>query len=744
MFRTKNILMTALVAILLFYGVLQLCSNNPWPEEYNGTNTFFTNYASDFKTLDPAVSYYAHEGNVLLQIVECPLTYHYLKRPYSLMPVLLEEIPTAKYFDKNGKPINDPDPDADIVGRVEYTAKIKRGIRYQPHPCFAKNEDGSYKYRNLKRVDIPYGLISPNQFEDRPTRELKAEDFAIGLRRVCDPALASPVFSTFKSFIAGMDECSAGIRALSDKLNREAEAQGRKTGIYPMSIPYMDVPLTGIEVVDDYTYKIVLKRKYPQLIYWMSMQFFAPVPQEALDFYAEPLMVDRKITLKNWPIGTGAFMMDVYDPTRRIEMVRNPHFSHIVYPSEGEVGDSERGLLDDAGAKLPFVDRVVMAKERESVPLWVKFLQGYYDNAGIPEESFDNAVSFDAAGDMDLSPDMAARGITLHNELGPKIYSYAFNMLDSTVGGYSEEQCKLRQAISIALDYNEYIAIFLNGRGIMAQGVVPPGVYGYKGGLAGTNTFIDVWDPVREKHVRRPLEDAKKLMVEAGYPGGFCAKTGNQLVIYYDHAQAGDAAFKNQFIWMRDQMQRLGIDFRERATDLNRFRDKINTGNWMTSFSGWIGDYPDPENFFMLFDGKNAKASTQGPNSTNYDNPKFNKVFHKLESMMDGPARLALIEEADSILRHDAPFCWGFHPPKFLLIQDWFKNFKAMPITTGNFLYYRIDTQMRVDSQKAWNKPRTTPVMGAWIGIIVLILPFMIVAARRRRKEEEAMIGGND
>ena len=48
-------------------------------------------------------------------------------------------------------------------------------------------------------------------------------------------------------------------------------------------------------------------------------------------------------------------------------------------------------------------------------------------------------------------------------------YYIGFNMLDNTVGGNSVRSKYLRQAISLAIDYEEYISIFTNGRGIVAQ-----------------------------------------------------------------------------------------------------------------------------------------------------------------------------------------------------------------------------------------------------------------------------------
>jgi oligopeptide transport system substrate-binding protein len=63
---------------------------------------------------------------------------------------------------------------------------------------------------------------------------------------------------------------------------------------------------------------------------------------------------------------------------------RNPNFHGQTYPCEGEAGDREAGLLDDCGKPLPFIDQAVFTREKEAIPYWNKFLQGYFDASGFP------------------------------------------------------------------------------------------------------------------------------------------------------------------------------------------------------------------------------------------------------------------------------------------------------------------------------------------------------------------------
>ena len=127
----------------------------------------------------------------------------------------------------------------------------------------------------------------------------------------------------------------------------------------------------------------------------------------------------------------------------------------------------------------------------------------------------------------------------------------------------------MRQAISIAQNEEEYISIFMNERGIAAQGPIPPGIFGYEEGEKGTNKVIYDW--VDGKRVRKSIKVAKRLLAEAGYPGGISRKTGKVLTLHYDATATGpdDRALMD---WQRKQFAKLGIRLVIRSTDYNRFQ----------------------------------------------------------------------------------------------------------------------------------------------------------------------------
>ena len=172
------------------------------------------------------------------------------------------------------------------------------------------------------------------------------------------------------------------------------------------------------------------------------------------------------------------------------------------------------------------------------------------------------------------------------------------------------EKQKLRQAISIALDYEEYIEIFLNGRGVVAHSPLPPAIFGYGEGKNGINPYLYDWDTLTNRSTRKSIEEARKLLAEAGYPGGQDSK-GNPLIISYDNT-LNTAGGTTVLTWIRKKLEQLGITMESRTTDYNRFRDKVKNANFQMISWGWHADYPDAENFMFLLYGPNSKALHDG------------------------------------------------------------------------------------------------------------------------------------
>ena len=690
--------------------------NNPYPASVAEENTLYTSFEERPKHLDPARAYSSNEYELIAQIYEPPLQYAYLKRPYQLEPLAARQLPEVHYLDKQGQPLPADAPDDRIAFSI-YDIRLRPDLRYQPHPAFSRDSKGRYRYHLLSAEDLD-SINTLNDFRFMADRPVTAADYLYQIKRLVHPQIHSPIAELMGDYIVGL-------RDLGDRLGKELDRMPAKGGWLDLR----DFPLEGAEVVNNQHLRLRLHGKYPQFRFWLAMPFFAPMPWEADAFYAQPGLAERNISLDWYPVGSGPYRLAENNPNRRMVLERNPNFHDERYPSAGESGDAAAGLLTDAGQFLPLIDRVIFVLEKETIPYWSKFLQGYYDASGLASDNFDQAIQFSGVGNAELTPDMKARGIRLQTAVSASIHYLGFNMLDPVVGGLSEAGSKLRRAISFAIDEEEFIAIFMNGRGIAAQGVLPPGLFGYEAGAEGINPYVYEWENGEPR--RKAVTEAKKLLAEAGYPEGVDAATGKPLVLFLDTTSSG-VEDKPTLNWYRKQLAKLGIQLVLRTTDYNQFQQKMANGNAQLFRWGWNADYPDPENFFFLLYGENAKVGTGGENAANYRNPEFDRLFRLMRNQADGPERLALIRQMQEILRHDAPWVFGVHPKSFSLRHEWYRNFKPNLMANNGLKYLRIDGEMRTARRQQWNQPIYWPLGLAFAGLLALIAPAWRVYRRRQ------------
>lgn len=693
--------------------------NDPYPASERGKNILYAAFVNRPKHLDPVQSYAEDEALFTQQIYEPPLQYHYLKEPYTLVPLAAAAMPSVRrHAAIDGRPAG--------AGSV-YTIRIRPGIRYQPHPAFARDAQGHFVYHALTPQQIA-ALRSPYALPLKATRELVADDYIYQIKRLAHPRLHSPIFALMAQYIVGLDDFARRLKALN-------ETQLRAHGA-PAWLDLRKVPLAGVERVDAHTFRVRLKRPYPQFMYWLAMPFFAPVPWEVDRFFHQPGMARKNFSLDWWPVGTGPYMLVENDPNARMVLVRNPNFHGERYPSEGAAGDAAAGLLADAGKPMPFIDRVVFSREKESIPYWNKFLQGYYDFSGISSDNFDQTVRISVEGDATLTPEMRARGIELRTSVETTIFYLGANWLDPVVGGGSDPASSrrarlLRRALAITIDWEEFLSIFQNGRGEVAQSPLTPGIFGYREGRSGIDRYTHEWSNGQAR--RKPLSAARALLAQAGYPDGRDAVTGEPLVLYLDTVGRGPGD-KPRFDWWRKQFAKLGIQLEIRETDWNRFQEKIRKGSQQLFFLGWNADYPDPENLLFLLYGPQSRVRGQGENAANYRNPEFDALFEQMRDMPNSAERARIIDRMVAIVQRDAPWIGGYYPKDFSLFHAWLSNVKPNNMVRNNLKYLRLDPARRAAAREAWNRPVLWPLV-----LIVLVLAAIIIPAVASYRSRERM-----
>ena len=689
--------------------------NEPVSRDELERNLLFSSYQETPKHLDSVASYSNNETPWTYAIYEPPLRYHYLKRPYELIPRTLIEMPSTTYLDKEGKTLPAEAPGSAIAESV-MELRITPGILYAPHPAFAKDAQGKLLYHALTAKDLE-GKAKPADFAGTGTRELVAEDYAYAIKRIATPRIQSPSYGFLSGYIVGMEEYGAQIKKVNNEM--KASRTAREAGVFG-DLPWLDFrkyDLPGVQVVDSHTLRIRIKGKYPQFKYWLAMTFFAPTPWEVDAFYSQPGMKARNLTLDTWPVGTGPYRLTEYVPNHRMELQRNPNYRGESYPCEGEAKDKAQGFLADCGKRTPFVDGMVSIIEKESSPVNTKFIQGYYDVPQFERGEPGTAYLVSIQDGTGRARELLERKIQLPNTLQTGLWYYGFNWLDPVVGAGSnpqeaERNRKLRQALAIAFDFEEYIQIFEDNRAVPNMGPVVGGLFG-----ADAVRYNPVaYDWVDAKPKRKSIDVAKKLLVEAGYPDGRDAKTGKPLVINYD-AQGVGPGYKSRVDWTVKQFAKLNIQLEVRDSDYNRFQDKMRKGTAQLFFWGWLADYPDPENFLFMLYGPNSKVKSDGENVSNYANPEFDKLFERMKDLDDTDERRALIKRMVELVQQDAVWLWGWTDEFSGAYHQWVHNGKPSNIIRDQLQYLRIDPALRVRMVEQWNPANPWPLI-ALLGLL--------------------------
>ncbi len=675
--------------------------NNPHESDNLDEKVGYSSFSEPPKTLDPAKSYSADEIRFTAQIYEPLLQYDYLKRPYTLEPLTAAALPKIEYLNEKGEVLPE-NAAGNQVAFSRYDITIKPNIYYYPHPAFAKKQGGEFNYHQMNEVELEE-IDELNDFAITSTRELMAEDYIYEIKRLADPRVSSPIYGVMSQYIVGMSEFHDEILDLMKK---------------NLTIDLRKHEISGLKSDDPHHLIITLKGKYPQFGYWLAMIFFSPVPWEVDQFYSQRGLGEHNLTLGWFPVGTGPYYLAENNPNHRMVLKENPFYQRDYYPVvSDDPNDTKKGYLQNAGKKLPLVRKFIFSLEKESIPRWNKFLQGYYDSSSISSDSFDQAIRIDENGVPDLTPELKDHGIRLETVVSPSIFYMGFNMLDPVVGGNSEKNKKLRQAIAAVIDFNEYIAIFNNGRGLAAQGPIPPGIFGY---VNDKNPLTQV-----------SLEQAKQLLSEAGYPNGRDEHSGQPLLLNYDAPSSSGPDDKARFDWMRKQFAKLNIELNIRSTEYNRFQENMRTGAEQIFMWGWNADYPDPENFLFLLYGPNGKVKYGGENAANYSNSEFDQLFERMKNMQNSDERAAIIQKMINIVRDDAPWLFGVFPKDYVLDHQWMSPVKMNVIANNTLKFVDLDAPLRAKLISRWNRPRIWPIMVMISLLLIFLIPVIISYIRR-------------
>jgi ABC-type transport system substrate-binding protein len=491
--------------------------------------------------------------------------------------------------------------------KLTLTFKLRSGVRFHDNACFPGGKG----------------------------REVTSDDVLYSIRRFADGRVNKQSWFAMDGAVLGLDAYhAASLKA----------APGAELG----------ADVAGLHKVDATTFTIKLTHDNPLFLYALTFTSSSIVPVEAVRFYKDRFGVN--------PVGTGPFHLDKEaDRKAVLHLVKNANYFGV-YPSAGEPGDAAKGLLKDAGKRLPLADVLDMPLIEENQPSALKFLHGELDARVIDRANFTKLIKREADGSFRVNDEFAGKFGATYSTV-PGIVYIAANMKDPILG----KNKALRQAFAAAIDPQQDIDTLLNGRGRLLNSIVP-----YE--LAGNER--DTGAPVHKKD----LALAKKLMAEAGYPGG--AGLPPLTVSFY----LTDSDTHNRFDLMRAQFAAIGVQLKSSFQDVPTFTKAIAAGNFQLAYYDWTADYPDAEDFYQLLYSKNSAPANIG----GYNNPAYDKAYEASRLMVNGAPRFALFKTMNALVADDAPLIGLFNPMRFAIHQKWVGNFKRNPLVVEN-PFMRVD-----------------------------------------------------
>jgi oligopeptide transport system substrate-binding protein len=577
-------------AWLLWWG-LCLCACTTGSGARSPKKVFSFARTSAHKSLDPVKQFDAASAEIIENLYDTLLQYHYLKRPYQLEPDLLTKMPELS------------------ADGLSYEFELRNDVRFTDDPCFA-----SGKGRTLVTDDVIYSF-----------------------QRYADANLNVKSYPLLQGVIEGMDEFRERTKQLG------------------LATDYGKLSIAGLIKRDDRHFSMRLTRRNPLALYPLAATQLSIVPREAVAHYGRDF--------ENHPVGTGPFTMKRFSRRGVMILRKNPHY-HLTYPSEGEPDDAQRGLLRNAGKRLPLIDEVQLPLIEETQPAMLKFLTGQLDWVAMDRDNFVKMAFRDATG-FHLKREHAHK-FAIYSEPYLAVEYFAVNMKDELLG----KNPALRQAIAYALDIPSFITQMKNGRGQALQSIVPPPI----GGSAR-----DVPAP----WYTHDLAAAKRKLAEAGYPDG---KGLPPIVVEYRHTSG---AVRQDFEFHRAALAQAGITLKANFQTFTAFLEKVEiSGNFQIAEGGWQADYPDAENFYQLLYGPNK---VPGPNATSYANAEYDRIYEQARFMPNSPERFALFERLNRIIQADVPMILTWTPMAVGLHQRWVGNFKRNMMIDIPAKYFDVD-----------------------------------------------------
>ena len=364
--------------------------------------------------------------------------------------------------------------------------------------------------------------------------------------------------------------------------------------------------ISGIETPDPWTIAFHLKAPDPIFLQKLAMPFAAAVPREVVEKWGEDF--SRHV------VGSGPFKLKEWIGGQRIVVVKNPD-----YFIEG----------------MPHLDAVIEAIGVSEDLQWFKFEAGEIDVSNIPPAVFPYVIKSPRLRNLTLRiVTVTTRYMGMNCQMPP----------------FSDD--RVRRALNYAVNKSKLIAV-LNGRGIVAHGVMPPGLPGYDAHLAGYP-----YDPAR----------ARALLEEAGLGRGFAATLwmpADQTMMILGQS-------------IQQDLELVGIHLRLKAVAFAPFLEAVRQPRTVPLFfMGWEADFPDPSNFLEVL---LSRRQWGGNNDTFFHDARVDALLAEAAPLSDFARRYDLYRQAERIIVSEAPWVFLYYPITYEIQQPWVHGYVLNPM----------------------------------------------------------------
>ncbi len=619
-------------------------------------------YMSDNpKEIDPHLSSDTRSSAQCGMVYEQLYEYSYFQRPPKLEPCLAADMPQVS--------------DDGLV----YTIPLRQDVYFQDDPCF-KGGKG---------------------------RQMTAHDLLYSIKRFAS-ALKSNGWSFLQGKVKGLDDFRSLIAVADEGLSDPEKKEAAKRQAFKQRV-------SGLEVLDDFTFRFTLNDKYPQFIWVLCLSFTAVVPHEAVEYYGDDFF--------RHPVGTGPFMLDRWVYGHEILWKRNPRYREVYYPEppedlvedeNGKLPEKYQGLADRkhylslVGKRLPLADKVHFRIIKESQSAWLEFLAGNLDIFQPDKDQFTQAIQGE-----ELSPSMEAKGLRVLKYNEPTIEYISYNFTDPVVGSDAGEKGKaIRKALGYAIDRDYFIEKYENGQGEPATTLVPKEAFGSTLDTGDALSYAS-YNPEKGREVMRKagflLEKTEDGWI-ARYPEN---KKEVEITVLFRSPRLRDHA-----IFFASSAREVGIKLIPEFVMFQEFLRRQKEQKGQVYHAGWVLDYPDAQNILVLLHSSQAGG---GYNSANFKRVDYDTLFEQIEKLdervpQEKAEKLQLIKEINAVLEEHAPWAPLRFYRSVVLQQSWAAAIAPNPYAYNLAKYHTSDGSLREQKVVEWKQRPFLP------GFLILAL----------------------